>query len=299
MIRNVLLLFILLSTFQLAEAGGPWPRGKNKGYAQLGFTYIGYNKFFDHSGKVTDLRRNVTDFTAQAYIDYGITNRLTMSAILPFKYVATSEKIASADSSYFTDTIPFGNLYALNMVNLGLKYCIIDKKVKFSAGLNAEFNVARYDSITALRTGPKTFVLNPYLSVGGSFGKFYSQFEAGYRLRLNGYSDEVDMNFEIGYSWNQKTYFILAVNGRLSMMEGSYNNNVTPLVNDADPTSSLHPNGRDLHTSLYPNNQQYVGYGLKFIQKIKKVHLNAGVYFGMGQMVAAAPSYNLGVAYEW
>ena len=84
------------------------------------------------------------------------------------------------------------------------------------------------------------------------------------------------------------------------MQNGSFDNNVTTMVNPSDSTiTTIHPNGRDLHTSLYTNNQQFIGYGLKFIQKIKKVQINAAVYIGSGQMVAAAPSYNLGVAYEW
>jgi hypothetical protein len=285
---------------QTASAGGPWPLKKNSGYAQLGFTYIGYSKFFNHEGKVTDLRRPVTDFTSQLYLDYGLSDKLTLTANLPFKYVSSADKISSPDSLYFQDTLQAGNLFGLSNVMLGLKYNIINKKVLFSAGLNVEANVAKYDSLTALRTGPSAWVFHPYVSVGTSFGKFYTFLDAGYRLRLNNYSDEVDLKFEFGYSWNQKTYFILNVSGRVSMQEGSYNNNVTPVVNPLDSTSvSLHPNGRDLHTSLYPNNQQYIGYGLKFIQKIKKVHINAAVYFGMGNMVAAAPSYNLGVAYQW
>lgn len=302
MIRSFTLTLVLAALTCTAIAGGPWPRAKKSGYAQLGFTYIGYNSFFNHEGKLTDLRRPVTDFTTQLYLDYGITDRLTFVANLPFKYVATADKISSADSTYFPDTLANGNLFGLNNVMLGLKYNIINKKVLFSVGLNTEANVARYDSLTTLRTGPSAWVFHPYLSVGSSFvqGKLYTMLDAGYRLRLNNYSDEVDFNFELGYSWNYKTYFILSVAGRFSMQEGSYNNNVTPVLDPDDPTSvSLHPNGRDLHTSLYPNNQQYVGYGLKFIQKIKKVHLNAAVYFGTGNMVAAAPSYNLGVAYEW
>ncbi len=291
MTRIFTLALLLVTLSQAVYAGGPWPRKKNKGYAQLGFTYIGYSKYFNQDGDVVNLRRNVTDFTAQAYLDFGLTDRLTMMAQLPFKYVATSENIASSDSVSFTDTVPNGSLFGLNNVMLGFRYTIIDKKVKFAAGLNAEANVAKYDSLTTLRTGPSTFVVHPYLSVGGSFyqDKFYALLDAGYRVRLKDYSDEVDFNFELGFTWNFKTYFIASVAGRFSMQEGTYDNNVTP----------THPNGRDLHTSLYPNNQQYVGYGLKFIQKINKVHLNAAVYFGTGQMVAAAPSYNLGVAYEW
>ncbi|MCF8277822.1 MAG: hypothetical protein K9J17_13895 [Flavobacteriales bacterium] len=292
MTRIVTLLLLLFTLTQAAMAGGPWPRKKNSGYAQLGFTYVGYNKFFNHEGKVTDLRRNVTDFTTQLYLDFGITDRLTMTANLPFKYVASSQQIVNSDTTYFRDTVPAGNLFGLNNVMLGFKYNIINKKVLFSAGLNAEANVSKYDSLTTLRTGPSAWVFHPYLSVGSSFvqGKLYTMLDAGYRLRLNNYSDQIDFNWELGYSWNYKTYFILTVAGRYAIKEGSNDNNVTP----------LNPNGRDLHTTLYPNNQQYVGYGIKFIQKIKKkVHLNAGVYFGMGNMVAATPSYNLGVAYEW
>jgi hypothetical protein len=288
----------LIFTFaQSVSAGGPWPRKKNSGYAQLGFTYVGYSKFFNHEGKVTELPRKVTDFTSQLYIDFGLTDRLTMSANLPFKYVATGNKVFASDPTYFTDTTIFtdtlssASLFGLNNVMLGFKYNIINKKVLFSVGLNAEANVAKYDSISTLRTGPSTFVIHPYLSTGTSFyhDKFFTLLDVGYRVRLKDYSDEVDFNFELGFSWNQKTYFIANVAGRFTMAEGSYNNNA----------NAQYPNGRDLQTSLYPNNQQYVGYGLKFIQKIKKVHINAGVYFGMGKMVAAVPSYNLGVAYEW
>lgn len=287
---------------QSVNAGGPWPLKKNSGYAQLGFTYVGYSKFFNDEGKVTDLRRPVTDFTTQLYLNYGLTDKLTMTANLPFKYVSTGDKITSADSTYFQDTIQSGGLFGLSNVMLGLKYNIINKKVLFSVGLNAEANVAKYDSLTTLRTGPSTWVFHPYVSVGSSFfnGKLYTLLDAGYRVRLNNYSHEADFNYELGYSWNQKTYFILNVAGRFSVQNGSYDNNVTPVVDETNPAStSLHPNGRDLHTSLYPNNQQYLGYGLKFIQKIKKIHINAAVYSGFGNMVAAAPSYNLGVAYQW
>lgn len=309
MTRFFTVLILLGTIAQSVQAGGPWPRKKNKGYAQLGFTYVGYSKFFNHDGKVIELPRHVTDLTSQLYIDFGLTDRLTMMANLPFKYVSTGDKVFASDPAYFrgdtlfSDTIPAGSLFGLNTVMLGFKYTVIDKKVKFAVGLNGEANVAKYDSLTTLRTGPSTFVIHPYLSVGGSFykNKFYTLLDIGYRVRLKDYSDEADFNFELGYSWNAKTYFIASISGRFSVRDGSYNNNITPVADPTDPTStSQHPNGRDLQTSLYPNNQQYVGYGLKFIQKFKHgVHLNAGVYLGSGQMVAAAPSYNLGVAYEW
>jgi hypothetical protein len=289
MTRTFTLVLLLTICVQSAFAGGPWPRNKKSGYAQLGFTYVGYNSFFNDAGKVTPLRRYVTDFTSQAYLEYGLTDKLTLTANLPFKYVSTGDAILNSDTTYFKDTLQSGNLFGLSNVTFGLKYNIIRGKDVLTAGLNFEANTSRYDSLTTLRTGPATFVIHPYLSVGSSIENWYIQIDAGYRVRLKEYSDEFDYNFELGYSWNQKTYFILNLAGRISIQEGTVDNNVT----------DFSPNGRDLHTTLYPNNQQYVGYGLKFIQKIKKVHINAAVYFGTGKMVAATPSYNLGIAYEW
>lgn len=293
MTRPFTLIVMLVVLFQAtAEAGGPWPRKKKSGYAQLGFTYLNYGGLYNHEGKTTALRRNVLDFTSQLYLEYGITDRLTLTSNLPFKYVRSSESIANTDSTYFRDTVPSGELFGLSNVMFGLKYNIIKKRVLFSAGLNAEANVAKYDSLTTLRTGPSAWVFHPYLSVGTTFwgGRVYTLLDVGYRWRLNNYSDEADLNFELGFSWNYSTYFIFSLAGRMSIKEGDFDNTVTP----------LNPNGRDLHTNLYPNNQQYLGYGVKFIQKIKnKVHINAAVYLGFGEMVAAAPSYNFGVAYEW
>jgi len=285
--RKLTLTLVLLTLSMAVIAGGPWPRKKGSGYAQLSGTYLGYGKIFDANSDIVDLRRNMTDVTIQTYLEYGLTDRLTFTLNLPFKYVNSSEDINA--TTYFNDTLNNASTFGLNTVLMGLKYNIINKKILLTAGLNGEANVARYDSITAIRTGPETFVIHPYLSSGTSFGKFYTQLEAGYRIRTSGYSHEVDLAYELGYSWNQKTYFILNVRGRISMQNGSYDNAASP----------EHPYGRDIHTLIDPNNQTYLGYGLKFIQKIKKVHINAAVYSGYGQLVAAAPTFNLGLAYEW
>lgn len=285
--RILSIALLLMMVAQTAMAGGPWPRAKGHGYAMVSGTYLGYGKMFGPNSDIVNLRRNMTDVTIQAYLEYGISDRLTVLVNLPFKYVASSSTINQTD--FFNDTLKSGDIFGLNTVMMGFKYNIVNRKVLFSAGLNGESNVARFDSLSALRTGPLSFVIHPYLSAGTTFGKFYTQLDAGYRVRLNGYSHEVDLAYELGYSWNQKTYFILNLRGRISMQNGSFDNNVSP----------DHPFGRDLHTLIDPNNQQYVGYGLKFIQKIKKVHINAGVYSGYGQLVAAAPVFNLGLAYEW
>lgn len=285
--RKLLFTVLLVFAFMSTMAGGPWPRAKGSGYAQLSGTYLGYSKIFDANSDIVTLRRSMTDVTVQTYVEYGITDKLTFTANLPFKYASSAEKIN--ETAYFNDTLQSASLFGLNTVLLGLKYNVINKKILFTVGLNTEMNVARYDSLTTMRTGPSSFVFHPYFSSGTTFGKFYTLLEAGYRVRLNGYSHEVDLGYELGYSWNQKTYFILNIRGRVSMQNGSFDNNVT----------LEHLYGRDIHTMIDPNNQTYLGYGLKFIQKIKKVHINAGVYSGYGQLVAATPSFNLGVAYEW
>ncbi len=193
MTRTIFLLLISALLIESASAGGPWPRKRDSGYLQLGFTYLGYSKFFDHEGGITELPRSVTEFTSQVYLDYGLTDRLSFTAALPFRYAATGDRVFASDPGYFSDTtvfrdtVPAGKLFGMSTVLMGFKYCIINKHVFFSAGLNAEANVAKYDSLTTLRAGPSTFVIHPYLSVGTGFGKFYTFLDAGYRLRTNNY----------------------------------------------------------------------------------------------------------------
>lgn len=284
------LLWILLTSTFAAQAGGPWTRPKGGGYAQIGVTYIGYSTLFDGNGDIVNLRRKVTDFTTQGYLEYGITNKLTGIAIVPFKYVTTGDEVLESDyfndASKFSDTLlPSGSLFGPGNIKLGLRYNFINKKYIFSGELNAEYGYVSYDCATALRTGYDAWVIEPQLSFGRGWNKVYFFAEGSFRYRTNNHSNELNGAVEIGYKFiKSRTWIAFRSEGRKSLKDGSFDNN----------------NNRLLHTGLTPNNQEYVGYGIKVAQPIgNHFAINLGLFGGMGHWVAATPSINFGISYQW
>lgn len=280
---------LLLGGFFTANAGGPWTKSKGSGYAQIGVSYIGYSTLFDGNGDIINLRRPVIDLSVQGYLEYGFTDRLTGIAIVPFKFVKTGDEVLESD--YFNDTQMFsdslldaGSLFGPGNIKLGLRYNFIKKKYLLSGELNAEYGYVSYDCATALRTGYDAWAIEPQLSFGRGWSKFYFFVESSFRYRTNNHSNEVTGAVEAGYKFKTKTWLALRSGMRMSLMDGSFDNN----------------NNRLLHTGLTPNDQQYVGYGLKAAQEIgDHFALNLGLYFGMGKWVAAAPSMNFGISYKW
>lgn len=286
-----LLLLILLVIGQTTQAGGPWTRAKGEGYAGLSFSYLGYNSLFGTDGASISLRRPITELTIGGYVEYGFHERFTAHINLPFRMVMSGNTIQ--DASYFPDTLAAGRVIGMNTIGIGGKYKFLDKKVIMAAHLNYEANTSSYDPNSGLRTGPATHVIEPQVSIGAGLGDFYTYGIVGPRFRTGGYTHDLDFLVEAGYSWNEKTYFALVFAGRQNLTQGTVSNNLTI---DTIGTS-LVAYEADLHSGINPNRQQYIGYGLKFFQKIGDFSINAGVYSGFGQRVAANMSLNLGVAY--
>jgi hypothetical protein len=201
----------------------------------------------------------------------------------------------------------------MNYMGIGAKYKFLDKRIKMAGQLIYEANTSSVDDATGLRTGPNTHVIAPKISVGASFGKdkFYAFGEVGPRFRfpnLNNendstaqYSHDLDYLAEVGYSWNDKTYFSLVVSGRANLTQGTYDNGSTTVVEMDSlglPISS-YTYESELRANISPNRQSFIGYGVKFTQKIKDFAINLGVYSGFGNRVAAAPSLNLGFSYTF
>ena len=288
---TTILLISFLALGQFAYAGGPWTRAKGEGYAGLTFSYLGYNSYFGTDGASIKLRRSVTELTVGGYVEYGFHKRFTAHVSLPFRMVMSGNTVQ--DAPYFPDTLAAGRIIGMNTIGIGGKYKFLDKKVLMAAHLNYETNTSSYDANSSLRTGPATHVIEPQISIGAGLGKFYTYAVVGPRIRTGGYSQDLDFLAEVGYSWNEKTYFSLVFSGRQNLTQGTVSNNLSV---DTIGTS-LVAYEADLHTGVSPNRQQYIGYGLKFFQKIGDFSINAGVYGGFGQRVPATMSLNLGVAY--
>lgn len=311
--KHLLLIGFLFISSLSVHAGGPWTLKKGHAYTSLNVSYLGYNSIFGPSGENVLLTRPVNEIGIGAFVEYGVVDRFTISLDLPFRIITTGATDTSVATPYFPDTLDQGRIIGMNYIGIGAKYRFLDKRIKMAAHLNYEANTSSVDANSGLRTGPATHVIAPKVSVGASFGKdkFYAFAEVGPRFRIpdlandndstSQYSHDLDYTAEIGYSWNGKTYFALVVSGRNNLTQGTYNNgSITNIEMDSLglPISS-YTYESDLHNSISPNRQQYLGYGIKFSQAIGNFAINLGAYFGMGQRVAAAPSFNLGFSYTF
>ena len=311
--KHLLLPVLLFIATSSAQAGGPWTLKKGHAYTSLNVSYLGYNSLFGPTGDQIRLTRPVTEIGIGAFVEYGVIDRLTVSLDLPFRIITTGATDTTVATPYFPDTLDQGRIIGMNYIGIGAKYKFLNKKIKMAAHLDYETNTSSVDANSGLRTGPAAHVISPKVSIGASFGKdkFYAYGLVGPRFRFPNlsnendstaqYSHDLDYTAEIGYSWNGKTYFALVVSGRNNLTQGTYDNgSVTNIEMDSLglPISS-YTYESDLHNGISPNRQQYLGYGIKFSQALGNFAINLGAYFGMGQRVAAAPSFNLGFSYTF
>lgn len=282
--KTIAIAFIIALFDAPAMAGGPWTQLKNSGYAQLSFSSIRSNSLFNNNGESYQLYRQVTDLTFQGYIEYGLTDRLTLVANIPFKSVSTGTTTYNADSSLVSLPFPDGNLSGLGNASLSLKYLLVDNAWKFAAQLKTAANASKADAATGLQTGYDCWSYQPALFAGTSKDAWYAFVSAGVTIRSNHYSESFNATAEAGYGFfNHKTWVILVLD-----LDKSFLNDSTQRMDY-------------LRTGLYVNNQEYFSYGLKVNQQIG-MHWNVNVSLlgaAYGNLVAEAPSLNLGVAYKW
>ncbi|MDZ7741639.1 MAG: hypothetical protein U5Q03_07790 [Bacteroidota bacterium] len=186
---SILLIFVL--SFSLS-AGGPWVKGKKKGYFQLSFTSLQYDELLNgFQDPNSGLNREVTDLTLQAYLEYGPGKNWQVEMALPFKLLKTGDQLLDVPGNlYPADTLAAGKLNAFGNIHMAVKYLILDGKFKMAGKLSMGAKTAEYDSITGLRSGYDAWYFAPSFSVGRGYRNFYYFTEAGYRFKTNGYSSD-------------------------------------------------------------------------------------------------------------
>lgn len=202
--RKCIAVFSLLTmVIQASYSQSPWTREKGKSYIQLGFTGLFYDEIqFD--GEKVVLPNDYSDVTLQAYVEYGLTNKLEAQLMVPFKSVGFESKIGSVSE----------NLSGLGNVSVGLKYKLFDKKWKISSGLLYTANSISKDAETGLTTGFNANTFLPYVSAGSSSGKWYYFAKLGYGYMDNDYSDFVNATFEVGYEVIKKGHLMFILDTR-------------------------------------------------------------------------------------
>ena len=197
---NLILVLTLLS-IQLSLAQSPWTRDKGKAYVQLGLTGLYYNQTADENGKKQDLNENVADVSLQVYSEYGLTNKLTVNFILPYKSVSVENEFLNTTESHS----------GIGNVSLGLKYKLSDKNWKISSGIMISANTISKNKTNFIATGFNASTFLTYISIGKSKNKLYYYGNIGYGYMDNNYSDFFRFNGEIGYEVIPKGHIILGL----------------------------------------------------------------------------------------
>ena len=190
------IVIILLAAPFVVLAGG-WPKKKGSGYYKFGYSFINGLNFFDKAGTKQSLQPSLKFSTLSVYGEYGLTDKLTAIAYVPF---ATTAKLEAANGLSATSITTMGDM------DLGFRLGLItDRPNVVSLSYQAGLPTGRTSTDTSggegsLQTGDGE--LNHLLKIetGHSLKNgFYASSFLGVNFRSNGFSEEIRFGGEIGH----------------------------------------------------------------------------------------------------
>lgn len=287
-LRNIILV-ALLSIVSSAYAGGPWTQGKGKGYAKLSEWWLKFDQHYTTTGKIDP---NITTgiYNTFLFAEYGFTDRFTgiINANLFGRNVmnnlvsrTTNQVIVEGDA-----------INGLGDTDVALKYSLTKPGSSYPIAVSAQFGIPLGISAGGregnLQTGDGEFNQMIRLDFGHGaqlFKKLNCYYAAyvGVNNRTNGFSEELQFGAEGGFSlFKGKTWVISRLIGVESFKNSSNNQEVTS-------------------TNIFANNTEFLSFGLEVNQYFtKKFGLSLGAAGAFrGEIIAAAPSYNAGIFYDF
>ena len=281
------LFFSIISTY----AQSPWTPGKGKAYTQLAFNSIPKYTLLFGAGQTPEPEetyRVISDYTLEFYGEYGLGQKNSFIAIVPYKFLSAGDKVNDETDDGMTQDPggtfdpDRGELYGFSNITLGYKRVILEGNYTFSGQLNLSAPTSNYQSNTGLRTGYECWIINPIFSLGRGFEKSYFSLFSGYQYRTNNYTNNVVFGGEYGVTVEKKFTFALYID---AVMKVSQNENSR--TNKASNAS----------TGLYVNGQEYIGWGIKAMythkEKVGLLALFGGAFYG--HLVPAKLATNFGV----
>jgi len=282
-IMKFLLTLVFSSVSLCIFAGGPWLLPKKSGFFQLQTTLPAgaYTSLFQSNGKTLDLNRKVIDVNFQAYLEYGITDKLDVIGVLPYKFISTGDTL---DSGVNPETLSRGSLNGFSNPKLGFKYKVWDKGINAAVSVQSTFNAASKELDKGLITGYDANSIGLYAHVGKSFSEdLYSFIDAGFNISSDNFSDFIDIHYELGYQLSTNFWGVITFDIRESIENGSARNN------------NLN------QTGFYTNDQEYFAFGIKLAYELKNQIGFTAATFGAfsGNNVAQIATCSLGIYKKW
>lgn len=233
-----------------SQAQQAWTRDKGIFYSQLGTTIYYFDSKINIDNSIIAIDRKIASNSIQAYLEYGISNKLTANVIVPFVF-SDSKNTNKIEPIGIVD----GSLNAFGNVNIGFTYNFYKKNgYVLSTKLQSTLPTATFKEDTGLRTGTDSFGIAPSFLAGYGGNKFFASAELGFNYRTNKYSSQTIGGFQIGKNFgkNKKLLIIFHTDIQSSNYDGKYD----------DKNSNA--------TITYLNNQTYFAHGIKFGYKLNK-----------------------------
>jgi len=266
------LLFSLFITSTLL-AQSPWTKEKGDLFVNVSYTTISdYNEIFGDPDYFTN--GEITDNTYQIYSEYGLSDKTTFIASIPFKNISLDEfKFCNGNTCIGEDF----NETAFGNISLGIKHQFYNKGWVISGQFVTELNTSTSYEKSGIRTGYDAFTFTPQLLAGKSFGKTFFQSHIGVDLRTNDYSN----NFKIGGEFGGKVLKNIWLIGFVDVVESFEDGN---RIND-NPLNGL-----------YQNDQEYGAYGVKAILQLCDLGVTASFANAFsGNNVPKQTAFSIGI----
>lgn len=274
-------LFLVLS---ISTFAGGWPQPKKSGFFQLSERWMRSNEHYTDKGL---LDPNVTTglVISSIYGEYGLTEKLTVRAYIPFLVSNFQNNIISGTRG--TEIEKGQILNAFGDVILGADRLVFkNNKISVTAGISIGLATGTIgkDEKKNLQTGDGENNLAARIDLGASLLNkkgisVYGKLGTAYNKRTKDFSDEVQSQAELGFIIKKK-YFII---NKLF--------NVTSMQNGVSSGEQISAAG------VFANNAEFTAYEILLAAEVyKDYHLTFAVNKILsGKIVANGTAFEVGL----
>ncbi len=272
-----LLIIPLVLLFFSANAGGGWTYVKGKGFVKIGQNAIYGDRLFNPEGEVIDIT-TIGYYATSIYAEYGLTDRITAVAYVPFFTRNTLNKTRFIQTG---EEIPGDELNSFGDMDLSLKYGFL-KTSEWVGSATVLFGIPTGEpqggETGILQSGDGEFNQMIRVDFSKPFGKAaWMTFYAGFNNRTNDFSDEYRYGGEVGSRFGERFLLI----GKLDVVQSLFNGN-------ADASQG---------GTIFSNNTEFVSPAVELSYELKNglgFSLSAAGAFS-AKNILAAPNFGVGV----
>jgi hypothetical protein len=198
-------MMLVIPLLSCSVFAGPWPRKQGKGFVQLGFSTIGYDQVYRDDATKSRLAADVRDNVVQAFADFGVTDNITVTAMIPFKFISATPQASNQSKVTNSGIGDIDVAVRRNWINKNGYAFSTEVQLGLPTGDQVDANglvLGDGESNVAVRIlGGRSFYPSP----------LYVTVDVAYNFRAKGFSDDVFYNAEIGYGFVENRLLVMVL----------------------------------------------------------------------------------------